>query len=87
MTETPDSGLVSVLQRLGFRDFGTGFAFERSDGERCVVSTEAGLPVDGAPIDVAFYRGTDVYALERFVPGQQGRAVAKIAVWQRGAAK
>ena len=87
MTETPDSGLVSILQRLGFRDFGTGFAFERSDGERCVVSTEAGLPVDGAPIDVAFFRGTDVYASERFVPGQQGQAVAKIVVWQRGAAK
>lgn len=87
MTETPDSGLVSILQRLGFRDFSTGFAFERSDGERCVVSTEAGLPVEGAPIDVAFFRGTDVYALERFVPGQQARAVAKIVVWQRGAAK
>ena len=87
MTETPDSGLVNVLRRLGFRDFGTGFAFVRSDGERCVVTTEAGLPVEGAPIDVAFYRGTDAYALERFVPGQQGRAVAKIAVWQRGGAK
>ena len=87
MTETLDSGLVNVLRRLGFRDFGTGFAFVRSDGERCVVSTEAGLPVDGAPIEVAFYRGTDAYASERFVPGQRGRAVAKIAVWQRGAAK